>query len=1259
MSSLGSLVVKLALEMAGYKSGLNEAATETEKAAGRMEKAGARTRDSAAVVKDAMAGNAAAALEVAQAVGVAGAAIGVAAGAAAAVGYAYYQGAQESKAFDRAMIMTGNTAGVTAGQMHVMADGIDRVIGTHAGAVEALAAIASSGKVGRENLQGLTQTALEMERYMGTSVGDTVKVFAELADAPVKASVKLNESLNYLTAATFAQIKAAQEMGDQDAAAALAQEAYSQAMHGRAERLKGNLGVLERAWMGVRDGAKEARDAMLGLGRPDDPSMRLADERALLDRMRAPSAAGRYGQAAIERQEGVVANLQEQNRLLERSSRHQADAAAGEKARIAWMQLGDGYLSNEEKLQQKIAKIESDGAAAGASRLEIERRINIEKERAAGKGKVDHSAEREAEREAALMANLAGVNADYTQQLERLQRMRDKGNVSEAQYVQLVEQLIAKQPMAKVLMEANNKETERQAKAATAAADAYQKFLAGLDKELETLQKDTHKLEEHNERLGLSKVAVAELDAAKLEAQATAQDLIVFKKMELGVDKEQYQVYVQMAEEYRKQAKLRRDGALKEASIDGAKESAKEWQSGWEATNRVAHDSFVMWAEEGGSAGQKIGKMLEKSVLSAIYKLEAEPIMLDIYTAVVSPKPGSGGASGAAAAASGSGSGSGLGWLTNFEGSSTKAIEKVGERLINSNSEWLNNVGKMLLNNSSQIGKFINGAGNLLAAANVIDLWNQGKRGAAVGAGLGQYFGGPIGSFIGQTIGSKFDYTVTPKGNALVANVSGNGASAVASRADFHQSGGWLGGGETDNSSWTDADAGTRGYIDQAVKTVTAANVVYADALGLNADALKGYTAQLEINVTGMDAAAAQAAIDAEVTKFQANQMSAAYGDALKSVALAGETSSQTAERLATNLTGANSVMATLGMKLYDVSVAGAAAASGLVSAMGGLAAFQQQMGAYYQNFYSAEEQRANQVNSAQAEMKAAGITGYTNEQLANADRGQIRVAVEQYAADKDTAEGAKRYAAAVKVANMLAGLTPVEKAAPASMNYAGSTGGGGGGGGSPAQDSGLEDWKRATQAIVDTMTDLRSTLIDTGTDSFERLQAQFAIEIAQAKAGSLQAAQDLPALAKSLKSAGDARHMSSVDRAVLSGQIIEALAGVAGVSTGASTIRVPSFDVGTDRVPYDMLALVHKDERITPAAFNPTLAESQAASGVGSNWTGDPEILSLLQRIDAKMGSLLTVSRDGVLPAVQGTQKSLDTVVTGQRPIRTKAVTA
>jgi hypothetical protein len=37
-----------------------------------------------------------------------------------------------------------------------------------------------------------------------------------------------------------------------------------------------------------------------------------------------------------------------------------------------------------------------------------------------------------------------------------------------------------------------------------------------------------------------------------------------------------------------------------------------------------------------------------------------------------------------------------------------------------------------------------------------------------------------------------------------------------------------------------------------------------------------------------------------------------------------------------------------------------------------------------------------------------------------------------------------------------------------------------------------------------------------------------------------------------------------------------------------AETVGIPAFDVGANRIPQDMLAVLHRDEAVIPAAFNP-----------------------------------------------------------------------
>jgi len=216
--SIGSLVVRIVADGLGrYKAEMNALGDATEKAASKIDKS-AKAAGAAAAQ---MGGGVAQAADAAQALnagaGVAG--VGVAAFAVilGAATYAAYKGAKEQLEYQKALILTGNAAGTTAGQMADMARAIGQNVGTQYQAAAALTALAGTGQVAGSSLQKLGEVAVQMQRTMGASVQDTAKQFAELGQEPVKASLKLNESMNYLTASTFEQIRAAQNLGESGA----------------------------------------------------------------------------------------------------------------------------------------------------------------------------------------------------------------------------------------------------------------------------------------------------------------------------------------------------------------------------------------------------------------------------------------------------------------------------------------------------------------------------------------------------------------------------------------------------------------------------------------------------------------------------------------------------------------------------------------------------------------------------------------------------------------------------------------------------------------------------------------------------------------------------------------------------------------------------------------------------------------------------------------------------------------------------------
>ncbi|CAG9177764.1 phage tail tape measure protein [Cupriavidus pampae] len=199
------------------------------------------------------------------------------AAAAGALAVAFYQGSRESANFDKALISTGNYAGKTAAELAGIAQRIGDAVGTQAAAADAITQIASTGRIAGEQFEGLARAALEWKKATGTAIDDTIAKYVQLGDEPVKASLKLNEQYHYLTYAVFEQIKALDEQGRKEEAAALAQRAFSAALADRAKEVQANLGLLEKGWFAVASSAKGAWDAMLNIGRERTASDNLND----------------------------------------------------------------------------------------------------------------------------------------------------------------------------------------------------------------------------------------------------------------------------------------------------------------------------------------------------------------------------------------------------------------------------------------------------------------------------------------------------------------------------------------------------------------------------------------------------------------------------------------------------------------------------------------------------------------------------------------------------------------------------------------------------------------------------------------------------------------------------------------------------------------------------------------------------------------------------------------------------------------------
>ena len=294
----------------------------------------------------------------------------LAAAAVGVLGLAYYKGSQEQDEFYKSLTLSGNLVGKTTGQLADMTARVSVVANSTTGVTAAtLNQIVSSGKVAAESLEQVTTAVVEISETTGIATEKLVGDFNDIAADPVAAITKLNDQYHFLTLATYNQIKALQDEGNQQDAARVASDAYANAMQQRANDIHQNLGILERAWDSLAKTAKGAWDAMLDIGREQTGTERISQIRKELDWIDKAAGGKLFFGGRKAELEDELNNLQSQitteGVLTEIISSH--DKA--EQQRIKTQQEADRvnqqYLSNADK-RNKAIKQQSEFLKAGA-----------------------------------------------------------------------------------------------------------------------------------------------------------------------------------------------------------------------------------------------------------------------------------------------------------------------------------------------------------------------------------------------------------------------------------------------------------------------------------------------------------------------------------------------------------------------------------------------------------------------------------------------------------------------------------------------------------------------------------------------------------------------------------------------------------------------------------------------------------------------------------------------------------------------------
>lgn len=308
------------------------------------------------------------------------------AGALTAFGVAAYQGSKELTEYNKQLILTGNYAAKTQGELNALAKSLSGGGITQYKMADTLAQVVGSGSFTGSQVDMVAGVAAKMEKATGQSIDETIKQFQRLKDQPVQAVMELDKSLHFLTATQLEQITTLEEQGRSSDAAKLAMESYANSMRERASDITESLGFLESAWAGVKEMATSAWDAMLDVGRQKTLDQQINEiEQKLVDFQINPASKGLYfhetGKTAddLRHELGLLKEQKFQQDI--KSSREKADNREEERKKrqiAADLALKKQYESAEEKHQSKLEKIRNDEYASQAAKDEA---IKREKER--------------------------------------------------------------------------------------------------------------------------------------------------------------------------------------------------------------------------------------------------------------------------------------------------------------------------------------------------------------------------------------------------------------------------------------------------------------------------------------------------------------------------------------------------------------------------------------------------------------------------------------------------------------------------------------------------------------------------------------------------------------------------------------------------------------------------------------------------------------------------------------------------------------
>lgn len=281
-------------------------------------------------------------------------AVAALAGGVAALGKAYYDGAEESQRFSAAVIFAGGSAGAASGKLMSIADSVGNATGGWSEARSAILAFVESGSVAAENYGRFAESVVLQSKATGKSVEDLARVYEEIADDPLKAVVKFSRVYQTLNADVYEQARALIEQGRQQEAVALVQGKFADESQQMSERVLENLGAIERGWNAVKKAASEAWEDMKSIGREATLESRLAEKRLFLQQI----PENPYTQPQVDAAKREIDLLEKQIKMRDEALKQRAAIRKEQADSVRYVADFDRLKEQNQSKAEKFAREE-------------------------------------------------------------------------------------------------------------------------------------------------------------------------------------------------------------------------------------------------------------------------------------------------------------------------------------------------------------------------------------------------------------------------------------------------------------------------------------------------------------------------------------------------------------------------------------------------------------------------------------------------------------------------------------------------------------------------------------------------------------------------------------------------------------------------------------------------------------------------------------------------------------------------------------